>query len=111
VTRYDQSCGPIQGRIVLRLDDGTTYTVDWNGLNALTRDRVLEPAKAAVVFGARVAVTGNPIRSTAQIREHFPDYPTEVNPNTVDPRLMRGVGNSWSWAARPVQNPPDCTGK
>jgi len=96
--------------IVVRLDDGTAYTVDWNGLSALTRDGVIGPAKAALVFGARTAVAGNPIRSTAQIREHFPDYPTEVNPKTVDPRLIRRVGGSWSWAARPLQNPPDCKG-
>ena len=93
--------------IVVRLDDGTAYTVDWNGLSALTRNLVIDPAKAALVFGARIAVTGNPIRSTAQIREHFPDYKTEVNPNTVDPTRIRPVSGSWSWAA---QNLPDCKG-
>ena len=97
--------------IVVRLDDGTAYTVDWNALNALTRDGIIGPAKAALMFGARIAVTGNPIRSTAQIREHFPDYKTEVNPKTVDPRLIRRVSDSWSWAARPLQNPPDCKDK
>jgi len=97
--------------IVVRLDDGTAYTADWNGLSALTNNRVIGPAKAALVLGARIAVTGNPIRSTAQIREHFPDFTNEVNPNTVDPRLIRRVGDSWSWAARPAQNPPDCKGK
>ena len=93
--------------IVLRLDDGTAYTVDWNPLNALTRDGVIGPAQAAVVPGARIAVTGNPIRSSAQIRAHFPDYNYEVNPNTVDPTLIRRVGDSWSWARR-AQVPPDC---
>ena len=95
--------------IVLKLDDGTAYTVDWNGLSALTRDRVIDPAKAALVFGARVAVTGNPIRSGAQIREHFPDFNYDVNPNTIDPRSIRRVDDSFNWAMRPGGNPPDCS--
>ena len=94
--------------VVLALDDGTAYTVDWNPVNALTRDGVIGPAQAAVVSGARISVTGNPIRSLAQIREHFPDYSYQVNPNTVDPTLIRRVGDSWSWAARRTQAPPDC---
>src|SRR6185503_1841763 len=48
--------------IVLRTDDGTAYTVDWAGLSGLTREGVLDPAKGALVFGARVVVTGSPIR-------------------------------------------------
>jgi hypothetical protein len=97
--------------IVLRLDDGTAYTVDWNALSALTNNGIAGPAKAALVFGARIAVTGNPIRSTAQIREHFPDFKNDVNPRTVDPTLIRRVGDSWNWARRPAQNPPDCKEK
>src|SRR6185436_7922919 len=31
--------------ILLRLDDGTAYTVDWAGLKGLTRDHVIDPAK------------------------------------------------------------------
>jgi hypothetical protein len=42
--------------ILVRLDDGTAYTIDWNSLNALTRDRVIEPAQAALVFGAGISV-------------------------------------------------------
>ncbi len=97
--------------IVLRLDDGTAYAVDWNGLSGLTNHGIIDSAKAALVFGARIAVTGNPIRSTAQIRESFPDYKSEVNPNTLDPTLIRRVSDSWSWTARSAQNPPDCRGK
>jgi uncharacterized protein DUF6152 len=97
--------------IVLRRDDGTAYTVDWNGLRGLTNGGIIGPAKAALVFGVRVAVTGNPIRTTAQILERFPDYTSEVNPNTIDPTLIRRVGDSWSWAMNPPQNPPDCKGK
>ena len=73
--------------IVLRLDDGTAYTVDWAPMSRLTSEHVIGPAKEALVSGARVVVTGNRIRSAAQIREHFPDFKSDVNLNTVDPRL------------------------
>jgi hypothetical protein len=97
--------------IVLRLDDGTAYTVDWAGLSRLTNDRVIGPAKDALVSGARVVVTGNRIRDAARIREHFPDFKSDVNPNTVDPSAIRGVGSSFSWALPPRANPPDCDRK
>ena len=94
--------------IFLRLDNGTVYTVDWAGLRGLTNNGWLGPAKASLVFGARVAVTGNPIRTLAQIREHFPDYNSAVNPNTIDPVLIRRVDSSWNWALQPGPNPPNC---
>ena len=97
--------------IVLRLDDGTVYTVDWAPLSRLTNDRVIGPAKEALVFGARVVVTGNRIRGAAQIREYFPDFKSDVNPNTVDPSSIRRVGDSFSWALPPRANPPQCDGK
>jgi hypothetical protein len=97
--------------IVLREDSGTAYTVDWNGLSSLTNKRVIGPAKAALVFGARVAVTGNPIRDAAQIRAHFPDFNYNVNPNTIDPRSIRRVDDSFNWSTPPISNPPDCSGK
>jgi hypothetical protein len=97
--------------IVLRLDDGTAYTVDWAPLSQLTNTRVIGPAKEALVFGARVVVTGNRIRDTAQIREHFPDFKNDVNPNTIDPSSIRRVGDSFSWALAPRVNPPNCDGK
>src|SRR4029453_7340965 len=85
-------------QIVLRLDDGTAYTVDWAPQSRLTSTRVIGPAKEALVFGARVMVTGDRIRSAAEIREHFPDFTRDVNPNTVDPRSIRRVDDSFSWA-------------
>ena len=97
--------------IFLRLDDGAAYTVDWAPLSRLTNDRVIGPAKNALVFGARVVVTGNRIRTLAQIREHFPDFTSDVNPNTVDPISIRRVGDSFSWALPPRANPPNCNGK
>ena len=96
--------------IILKLDDGTAYTVDWNSLSQLTREDVIGPAKAALVFGARISVTGARIRSLAEIREHFSNI-TNVNPNTLDPTLIRRVDNGFNWAMRPPQNPPDCKGK
>jgi Family of unknown function (DUF6152) len=94
--------------IVLRLDDGTAYTVDWAPMSRLTNEQVFGPAKEALVVGARVVVTGNRIRPVAQIREHFPDFTGEVNPNTIDPISIRRVGDSFSWALPPRTNPPNC---
>ena len=118
---YDQcKTATIEGRIervewkdphtlvVVTVDDGSTYTLDWNSLSALTRDNVIGSAKAALVFGARIIVTGNPIRTAAQIREHFPEFPSEVNPRTLDPKSIRRVDDSFNWAQRPVASPPDC---
>ena len=97
--------------IVLRLDDGTLYTVDWAPLSRLTNQGVIGPAKESLVLGARIVVTGNRIRTAAQIREHFPDFKSEVNPNTLDPTSIRRVGDSFSWALPPRTNPPNCNGK
>ena len=97
--------------IFLRLDDGTVFTVDWAGLGQLTTRRIIGPAKEALVFGARVAVTGNRIRSSAQIREHFPDLKSDVNPNTLDPASIRRVGDSFNWALPPRANPANCDRK
>jgi len=118
---YDQCKGvTIEGRIdsvlfkdplsiiVLRTDDGAAYTVDWAGLRGLTRDGVVDSAKAALVFGARIVVTGNPIRDVAQIQAHFSNIKS-VNPNTVDPRSIRGVGDDFTWALSPTPpTPPNC---
>ena len=97
--------------IVLRLDDGAAYTVDWAPLSRLTNQGVIGPAKESLVFGARIVVTGNRIRTAAQIREHFPDFKSEVNPNTLDPTSIRRVGDSFSWGLPPRTNPPNCPGK
>jgi len=94
--------------IVLRLDDGAVYTVDWAPMSRLTNNGIIGLAKEALVFGARVVVTGNRIRDTAQIREHFPDFKSDVNPNTLDPSSIRRVGDSFSWALPPRANPPNC---
>ena len=91
--------------IFLITDEGTAYTVDWAGLTGLTNNGWLARAKESLVFGARLSVTGARIRTTAEIREHFPDFGSVVNPNTLDPALIRRVDNGWSWT---LQNPPTC---
>jgi hypothetical protein len=83
--------------IVLILDDGSVFIVDWAPRSRLTSQGVIGPAKEALVFGARIVVTGNRIRPEGQIREHFPDFTTAVNPNTVDPSLIRRVDQAFTW--------------
>lgn len=99
--------------VVVALDDATTYTIDWNSLAALTRDGVIGPAKQAMVLGARVVIAGNPIRPIEQIRAHFPDFTSNVNPRTIDPKSIRLADDSWSWAMRqnPNAKPLDCINK
>jgi len=83
--------------VSLRLDNGTLWTVDWVPVAGLKRSDRLDAAQKALAFGARIAVTGAPIRTLAEMRQHFPDYNTEPNPNTIDPASMRRVDDSWSW--------------
>jgi hypothetical protein len=97
-------------KLVIRLDDGTTYTVDWMTLNNLRRNGILEPAKKALTSGARVSVMGAPIRTAAEIRRYVPDFTREVSPTTVDATLVRVMDDSFRWA-RPPQNPDLCKDK
>jgi hypothetical protein len=101
-----QFTGP-HATIVMRLDDGTMYTVDWMTPNNLRQNLILDPAQKALTPGARVSVMGAPIRTAAEIRGYLPDFTREVNPRTVDAKLIRLVDDSFSWA-RPPQNPELC---
>jgi hypothetical protein len=101
-----QFTGP-HARIVIRLDDGTTYTVDWMTPNNLRRNLVLEPAQKALAPGARVSVMGAPIRTAAEIRGYLPDFTRDVNPSTIEAKLIRLVDDSFRWA-RPPQDPELC---
>lgn len=103
-----QFTGP-HATIVLRLDDDTTYTVDWMTPNNLRRSLVLELAREALAPGARVSVAGAPIRTAAEIRGNVPSFTREVNPRTIDAKLIR-VDDSFSWS-RPPQNPELCKDK
>lgn len=105
-----QFTGP-HARIVIRLDDGTTYTVDWMTLNNLRRNGILEPATKGLAFGARVSVMGAPIRTAAEIRGDIPDFTRDVNPSTIDAKLIRLVDDSFSWARPPAASPAKCDGK
>jgi hypothetical protein len=97
--------------VVVRLDDGTVYTVDWAPLMRLTNSRIIDNAKTALVPGARVSVTGSPIRTSAEIRAKFPDFTSDVNPRTIDPRSIRRVDDSFNWTLPQGSNPPDCSRK
>jgi hypothetical protein len=83
--------------IFLRLDNGMLWTVDWAPSGGLKKDGLLAPAQKALVVGTRIAVTGAPIRTLAEMRQHFPEYNTDPNPNTIDPASMRRVDDSWNW--------------
>lgn len=97
--------------IFLTLDDGAAYIVDWSGLRGLTRQGVIEPARADLTPGSRVSVTGNRIRTLAEIRKHFPDYDGQVDPNTLDPMAIRRIGGSFAWQQSGAGGTPDCTGR
>jgi hypothetical protein len=97
--------------IVLRLDDGTTYTFDWVSLTRLTSAGIIGAAKEAVVSRARIAVTGNLIRDAAEIRLFVPKFKGDVNPNTLEAHSLRRVDDSFSWGLPPRANPPNCDRK
>jgi hypothetical protein len=94
--------------IVLRLDDGTAYDVDWVSVSRLTSAGIIVAAKAAVVSGARVAVTGYLIKDRAELRRSVPKFKGDVNPNTVEARSLRRVDGSFTWAPPPSTYPPNC---
>ena len=97
--------------IILGLDDGATYSVDWISVTRLTSAGIIGAAKAAVVPGARVAVTGYLIRDAAELRKVAPKFKGVVNPNTVEARSLRRVDGSFIWAPPPSAYPPTCDRK
>jgi hypothetical protein len=94
--------------IVLRLDEGTAYVVDWLSVTRLTSAGIIGAAKAAVVSGARLAVAGYRIRDAAELRRIAPKFKGDVNPNTVEARSLRRVDDSFNWAPAPSAYPPNC---
>ena len=84
--------------IVLKMDDGTTYTAEWVSLQELTTTAVTDRAQAALMAGARVVVTGNPLRDPAQIRASFPNITEITNTKIVDVIQIRRMDDSWNWA-------------
>jgi len=90
--------------IVVKIDDGATYTVELTSLQILTTRGLAGAAQASLMPGARVVVTGNPLRDPAQIRASFPDYKDISNTNMVDVIQIRRSDDSWSYA----QTTPEC---
>ena len=84
--------------IVVKIDDGATYTVELTSLQILTTRGLAGAAQASLMPGARVVVTGNPLRDPAQIRASFPDYKDISNTNMVDVIQIRRSDDSWSYA-------------
>jgi len=94
--------------IVLRLDDGTAFTVDWINLTRLKSAGILDAAKEALTSGSRVTVTGYLIRDPAGVRQVAPKFKGTVDPNTVEARLMRRIDDSFNWGMPPPAFGPDC---
>lgn len=84
--------------IVVKKDDGTTYTAEWTSLQELTTKSIAGPAQTALPAGARVVVLGNPLRDPAQIRASFPNIEEIKNTNVVDVIQIRRMDDSWSWS-------------
>jgi hypothetical protein len=91
--------------IVVRLDDGSTCTAEWTSLQGLTNHGDTRAAQEAVIPGARVVVSGNPLRDPAQIRASFPNIDTISNTKVLDLMQIRRMDDSWSWAA---SSPAEC---
>ena len=83
--------------IVVKLDDGTTYTAEWTSLQGLANHGDAVPAQAALTPGARIVVVGNPMRDQAQIRARFPDLPPISNTKVVDVFQIRRMDDSFRW--------------
>jgi hypothetical protein len=83
--------------IVVKSNDGTTYTAEWTSLQILNTMGVARPAQAALTAGERVVVIGNPLRDPAQIRASFPNIKEISNTNLVDLIQIRRADDSWSW--------------
>jgi len=94
--------------IVLRLDDGTAFDVDWVNVTRLTSAGIIGAAKAAVVPGAPIAVAGYRIRTAAELKKVAPKFKGVVNPNTVEARSLRRLDDSFIWAPPRSAYLPDC---
>jgi len=78
-------------------------------VSRLTSAGIVGAAKAAVVSGARIAVTGYRIKTAAELKKVAPKFKGDVNPNTVEARSLRRVGDSFVWAPKPSAYPPNCS--
>jgi hypothetical protein len=90
--------------VVVKTDDGTSYTAELTSPDNLTRQGTADAAKAALTVGARITVTGNPLRDPAEIRASFPEIASISNTKIVDVNSISRYDNSWNWS----QTPPEC---
>lgn len=90
--------------VVVKMDDGTSYTAELTSPDNLARQGAADAAKAALTVGARILVTGNPLRDPAEIRASFPEIAGISNTKIVDVNSISLHDNSWSWS----QTPPAC---
>jgi hypothetical protein len=98
--------------INLTMDDGTTYHAEWTSLRGLTNTSVAGPAKAALTAGARVVVTGSPVRDPALIRANYTAFKGDPAPRIVSALTqVRRADDGWRWGRRPDSNPPECAPK
>lgn len=91
--------------IVIKTDDGTTYTAELTSLQILTTRGVAGSAQAALMTGARVVVTGNPLRDPAEIRAKYPNIAEISNTKILDVIQIRRMDDSWNFA---LPMPPEC---
>ena len=95
----------------LKMDDGTTYHAEWTSLEGVTRNGGPGAARDALAAGARVVVTGNPVRDPARIRAGYPAFKDDPDPKIVDVLEIRRMNDSWRWARPDGGIPPQCGGK
>lgn len=96
---------------VVKTDAGTTYHVEWTGLQLLDRQGFGRSAQDAVTYGARVVVTGHPPRDATVVRTNYPSFKDDPDPRVIDPTQIRRVDTSFNWAVAGGPLAPDCPGR
>jgi len=96
---------------VVKTDAGTTYHVEWTGLQMLGRQGVGRQAQDAVTYGVRVVVTGHPPKDAAVVRANYPSFKDDPDPKVIDPTqiLRADAGFNWGVATGPLA--PECGGR
>ena len=92
--------------IVLRLDDGTAYTVDWAPLSRLTNDRIIGSAKEALVFGARRG-DGQSNKGRGPDTGAFPRLQERRESEHRRPELDTACGRQFQLGAAPEGEPSE----
>jgi len=95
----------------LKIGDGTTYHAEWTSLEGVARNGGLGAAQGALAAGAKVLITGNPVRDAARIRASYASFKDDPDPKIVDVAQIRRMDDSWNWARPDGGTPPQCGGK